>query len=701
MHGHHSDRYSFLVEWYDAEASLTRDYILYFFTLDDTVELFDQKNQRIFLKRTLCDGVNLDNLYPGSTVQIFSRHMKIVDYADNHTKQELMTKRQKTFGMIKPDAVEHMDKIIQIVVKKGFQIINLRMAKMTKQHAMAFYKEHEGREFYPFLTEYMSSGPVVAMELMGENAITRWRELIGPTDSAKAREEAPDSLRAMFGKDKSYNAVHGSVSEEGAQAEAAMFFPTDPLLRVATPRTTAVLRDSTCCVVKPHAVRSGHLGDIIAAIKENDFSITAMDMVYLDQLQAEVFLEVYKGVVPEYPGMVNQLIDGASVALEVTGRPGEGEEAVKRFRDLVGPSCPPMQTECVKGPWSSEEDEMLMELVKKYGPKRWTLISRMLKGRVGKQCRERWHNHLNPNVNKSAWTPEEDLVLVRAHRQLGNQWAKIAQFLPGRTDNAIKNRWNSSLRRWKQQRSSSHLSGTSDGEEDLVLPCEDGGSSQGSLESVSASSQVSATKEDSSWSTAASKLQLESPEHQSTDSAFWDTASETPNMMENDDDVSLVEVAQDDKDPPVKVECGEPVEDTTPSSPSADYILPDVSMPIFDTRDVLSPPPKGHMPLSSIENVCTPVKFWMTSPNSPKTPTPFKEAVAETVSRRGPITYTPESPGRTLDDIVELIKTDPVNEPHKIWEDVAFGKTKDQVQLTQQAHAFLGRNRTYRRLLMQ
>lgn len=172
------------------------------------------------------------------------------------------------------------------------------------------------------------------MELVAANAVSQWRQLIGPTNTVTAKAEAPQCLRANFGTDGTKNAVHGSDSLGSYKKETNYWFGgEEPTLRPM--QTTAVMDNCTLCLIKPHIQREGKTGKIIDMILAAGFEISAMEMFNLSRPVVEEFYDVYKGVLPEYLPVVENLSNGPVIALEV-----RQQNAVASFRELCGPHDP-------------------------------------------------------------------------------------------------------------------------------------------------------------------------------------------------------------------------------------------------------------------------------------------------------------------------------------------------------------------------
>ena len=172
--------------------------------------------------------------------------------------------------MVKPDCYTQTGKIIDAIYQNGFTISKLKMSKFSQaQHADEFYAEHRGKPFFSDLCNYMASDVVTGMELVKENAISTFRDVIGPTDPAEAKVQARNSIRAHFGTDGMRNAIHGSGHASDFQRESAFFFS-----KAFAP--TAAFNNCTCAIIKPHIVQSGQAGQVIDMILQEGFEISSM-----------------------------------------------------------------------------------------------------------------------------------------------------------------------------------------------------------------------------------------------------------------------------------------------------------------------------------------------------------------------------------------------------------------------------------------
>ena len=131
---------------------------------------------------------------------------------------------ERTLTILKPDVMAKRVEghVLQRLLDEGFEIVGLRLKRLSETEAAGFYAVHRERPFYPELVRFMTSGPVLVACLERDNAVAHLRAVMGPTDSAKAPK---DTIRGRFGTDVQANAIHGSDSPENAEKEIRFFFP--------------------------------------------------------------------------------------------------------------------------------------------------------------------------------------------------------------------------------------------------------------------------------------------------------------------------------------------------------------------------------------------------------------------------------------------------------------------------------------------
>jgi nucleoside-diphosphate kinase len=235
--------------------------------------------------------------------------------------------------MLKPGFYQFLGDALDRIYSEGLLVVQLRLGTVTRQTASQFYAEHKGKPFYEELVGYITSGPIVALELSGPNAILKWRHIIGPTNLTVAKRDAPNSLRARFARSTTENFAHGSDSPASASREIGIIFGRKNVSLIS------VISNTALCIVKPHAVRAKAAGKIIKQIVESGFQITGAAMFSVDLAQANEFYEVYRGVAPEFVEMTQELSRSPCIAIEVAVR---GRDVVAELRALCGPRDVPV-----------------------------------------------------------------------------------------------------------------------------------------------------------------------------------------------------------------------------------------------------------------------------------------------------------------------------------------------------------------------
>uniref|UniRef100_A0A3Q3EF05 Nucleoside diphosphate kinase B n=1 Tax=Labrus bergylta TaxID=56723 RepID=A0A3Q3EF05_9LABR len=262
---------------------------------------------------------------------------KLVLEQDTHTHLHTYTIKSYTVAIIKPDAVAHgkANEIIMKIQDAGFEILAHEERTLTEVEARDFYQHKAAEVYFQDLVQFMSSGPsnilVLSQVEDSANVVTAWREFIGPADNEEARREKPESLRAQYGTQALFNAVHGSEDIDQAGRELAFLFPNFRTASVTGQDGEEERVERTLALIRPDVARENR-EKILAKIHESGFTVVLKRELKLTEEQVRQFY--FQHVKEEhFPALLKSMTSGPVLALALA-RTG----AIEDWRNILGPS---------------------------------------------------------------------------------------------------------------------------------------------------------------------------------------------------------------------------------------------------------------------------------------------------------------------------------------------------------------------------
>lgn len=300
-----TDTFMFVVEYFDPLPRLKRQFLLKLFLDGMQIELVDLKSKKMFLKKSPCPAhITKEDFFIGGKVLLYGRDLEIVDYADGKTREKLQNQLQQCVMLLPQDMQSQWGDVLDaLVAKGGMSIIRLKSVLMPPDVSSR-------------VCSILNLNPRRALALSPE----------GQGFCLVAVVQGDDGLQRAADLTAPWNCEF--ISRSGLESADLM----DTLLNSGRLASSVTLDNCTCCIVKPHAIKSKLLGKIMSSISAQGYEISAVTSIFFDRTSAEEFLEVYKGVVPEYVDHVSELAGGMCVALEV-----RAEDAVNTFRQTAGP----------------------------------------------------------------------------------------------------------------------------------------------------------------------------------------------------------------------------------------------------------------------------------------------------------------------------------------------------------------------------